>query len=248
MSQLDKNSNPLELLFKVYRDYPLPVKRNVDFIRDVDSYTKRSSFLTEEYPEILTDFADIIGGEYVVGREGQLFFKPTGKRVSLTMVESSSSVRSLLDIGFYLRHIAQRGDLLMMDEPELNLHPKNQRRVARLLARLVNLGIRVFITTHSDYIVKELNTLIMLKDDRSYLKRIAKEEGYQEAELISAEQVKVYIAEKSSIMLDGKNRKGKYQTLVAADIDPGAGYQGAEFRRDDRRDESDSGGHRLGRR
>jgi predicted ATPase len=44
----------------------------------------------------------------------------------------------------------------MVDEPELNLHPENQRRVARLFARLINLGIKVFITTHSDYIVKEL--------------------------------------------------------------------------------------------
>ena len=78
------------------------------------------------------------------------------------MGESSSAVRSLLDIGFYLEHIAKKGDLLIIDEPELNLHPENQRCIARLLAKLVNYGIKVFITTHSDYIVKELNTLIML--------------------------------------------------------------------------------------
>ena len=81
----------------------------------------------------------------------------------MTMDESSSAVRSLLDIGFYLRHVANPGDLLMVDEPELNLHPENQRLIARLFARIVNLGIKVFITTHSDYIIKELNTLIMLK-------------------------------------------------------------------------------------
>ena len=50
----------------------------------------------------------------------------------------------------------------MVDEPELNLHPENQRRMARLFARLVNVGVKVFVTTHSDYIVKELNTLILL--------------------------------------------------------------------------------------
>ena len=61
----------------------------------------------------------------------------------------------------------------MVDEPELNLHPENQRRIAQLFARLVNLGIRVFVTTHSDYIVKELNTLIMLNQDKPYLKQIA---------------------------------------------------------------------------
>ena len=65
------------------------------------------------------------------------------------MDESSSSVRSLLDIGFYLKHIAKKGDLLMIDEPELNLHPENQRRVARLIAKLVNYGIKIFVTTIS---------------------------------------------------------------------------------------------------
>ncbi len=65
------------------------------------------------------------------------------------MDERSSSVRSMFDIGFYLRHAAERGDLLIVDEPELNLHPENQRRVARLFATLANLGIRVFIATYS---------------------------------------------------------------------------------------------------
>lgn len=62
----------------------------------------------------------------------------------------------------------------MVDEPELNLHPENQRKVARLLAALVNFGIKVFITTHSDYILKELNTLIMLGQGSEESKRLRK--------------------------------------------------------------------------
>lgn len=50
----------------------------------------------------------------------------------------------------------------MIDEPELNLHPSNQRVIARFLAKLVNSGIRVIVSTHSDYFVKEINSLIML--------------------------------------------------------------------------------------
>ena len=118
------------------------------------------------------------------------------------MDQSSSAVRSLLDIGFYLRCVAKEGDLLMVDEPELNLHPQNQRRIARLFARLVNLGVKVFITTHSDYIVKELNTLIMLKHDKPHLKRIAEENGYQDNELIKADRVKVYVAETALMPLE----------------------------------------------
>jgi len=123
------------------------------------------------------------------------------------MDESSSAVRSLLDIAFYLRHVAAPGDLLMVDEPELNLHPENQRKIARLFARLVNIGIKVFITTHSDYIIKELNTLIMLNQGGARLNALAEREHYGQSELLVPEKVRVYIAEKNLIKLDGAQRK-----------------------------------------
>lgn len=232
MSQAGKKVNPInpmELLFKVYQDYALPVEKNVDFTRQLESIVKKNSFIAEEYPDLLEDFADIIGGEYMVTRNDELYYVPKGKRIKLSMDESSSAVRSLLDIGFYLRHEAERGDLLMIDEPELNLHPENQRRVARLFARLINLGIKVFMTTHSDYIVKELNTLIMLNHDKPYLKEIIKNEGYRREELISVEKIKVYIAEEASITLEGKKRRAKYHTLTPADIDPELGIEARSF-------------------
>lgn len=229
VSQADKNIDPMEFLFKEYRDYALPVKTNVDFTRQLEIIAKSSSFVEEKHPEILADFADIIGGKYTVTRNDELYFVPKGKQIKLSMDESSSAVRSLLDIGFYLRHMAQPGDLLMVDEPELNLHPENQRRVARLFARLINLGIKVFITTHSDYIIKELNTLMMLNHDKPHLKRIAENEGYRTEEMISAYNVKVYIAEESLVKLDGGSRKTRCQTLTPADIDPQLGIEARSF-------------------
>ncbi|MEQ8386833.1 MAG: AAA family ATPase [Coleofasciculus sp. A1-SPW-01] len=231
MGQADQQINPIELLFKDYEDYALPIKTNVEFTRKLESLVKKSSFIVGNYADVLSDFADIIGGEYTVSRNDELYYLPKGKRVKLSMDESSSAVRSLLDIGFYLNHEAQHGDLLIVDEPELNLHPENQRRIARLFARLVNLGIKVFITTHSDYLIKELNTLIMLNNDKPHLQRIAKEEGYQKAELLRAEKVKVYIAEEARIQLEGKTRKSKYQTLTPANIDPEFGIEARSFDR-----------------
>lgn len=229
MTQTGKNINPMELLFKVYDDYALPIKKNVDFIRQLETLVKKSSFIADNYPDILVDFANIIGGEYTITQNDELYYVPKGKRIKLSMDESSSAVRSLLDIGFYLQHEAQKGDLLMIDEPELHLHPENQRRVARILARLVNIGIKVFITTHSDYIVKELNTLIMLNHDKPHIKRIAEQEGYKQVELIAYDQIKVYIAEAALIKLDGSQKKTKCQTLTPADINPELGIEARSF-------------------
>jgi AAA15 family ATPase/GTPase len=229
MSSMEKDINPFELLSKVYKDYALPVKSNVDFTRQLEELAKKDSFIAKEQPEILDDFTDIIGGDYLVTKNDELYYVPKGKRIKLTMDESSSAVRSLLDIGFYLRHVAAPGDLLMVDEPELNLHPENQRRVARLFARVVNIGVKVFITTHSDYIIKELNTLIMLNQDGERLRALAERENYRNAELLNPLKVRVYIAEEHSIRLDGAKKKGRYPTLVPADIDSKFGIEARSF-------------------
>ncbi|EFC87081.1 hypothetical protein NEIMUCOT_06504 [Neisseria mucosa ATCC 25996] len=54
----------------------------------------------------------------------------------------------------------------MLDEPELNLHPSNQRVIARIVTKLVNAGINVILSTHSDYFVREINSLVMLSDEQ----------------------------------------------------------------------------------
>jgi predicted ATPase len=229
MSRTDSSSDLSGILSNAYEDYALPIKTNLEFIENLSNISNYNSFIAEYHPDILDSFADIIGGKYTINDNDQLYYEPKGKRLKLTMDESSSAVRSLLDLGFYLRHEIKPGNLLIIDEPELNLHPENQRRVARLLARLVNLGIKVFITTHSDYIIKELNTLIMLNHDKTHLKRIAEVEGYQQNEFLNADQIKVYIAEEAPVLLDGKTRKTKCQTLTPAVIDPFMGIDARSF-------------------
>jgi AAA ATPase domain len=216
MSRANTSDIRSEIFIDRYQNYPLPIKFGLNFNRSIGRRYNQVGFLQKKHPNILEDFADIIGGEYKFNEHNELYYSPkisSGMRLSI--YESSSAVRSLLDLGFYLRIIARPGSLLIIDEPELNLHPENQRRIARLLARLVNIGIKVFITTHSDYIIKELNTLIMLNHDKPHLKKIAEQEGYKPEELIAAERIKVYIAENS--------------TLVTANIDPEMGIEARSF-------------------
>jgi len=105
MGSMEKELNPFDLLNKVYSDYALPVRRNVDFTRQLENVAKKESYISKEHPDLLNDFADIIGGEYKVIRDELYYipYIPKNTRLRLTMDESSSAVRSLLDIGFYLR-------------------------------------------------------------------------------------------------------------------------------------------------
>ena len=230
LSKTDKEIDPFKLLMKETSGYALPVEANVEFIRQLESLSKSNSFIAENHKEILNDFSNIIGGEYQVNREDELYFIPKNtSRIKLKMGESSSAVRSMLDIGFYLRHVAQKGDLLMVDEPELNLHPENQRKVARLFVGLIHLGINIFITTHSDYIIKELNTMLMLNSSKPYILEIAKNEGYQKNELLGMDEICVYIADMANLKLDGNIRATKCQTLIKAEINQEQGIEAKSF-------------------
>jgi hypothetical protein len=81
----------------------------------------------------------------------------------------------------------------MIDEPELNLHPSNQRKLARLLARLVNSDLRVVISTHSDYLVREMNSLIMLSRPHPIQQELMARFSYVENELLDSGKVAAWL-------------------------------------------------------
>lgn len=221
--------NPFELMDPFRGRYPLAVRKNVDFIRAVGSLKDEVSFISTDHSNVLQRFNEIIGGEYIVDKDGDVQFVPTDGKVKLSLVESSSAVRSLVDIGFYLRHLAKKGDLLVVDEPELNLHPENQRKVARLFATLVQLGLKVFITTHSDYIIKELNTLMMLHPGHARLESIASEEGYSKHELLEHGKVRSYCIAEDKVVPDGKRIRKSMLTLIPAAISEDRGIELKSF-------------------
>ena len=78
IGRADQKIDPRELLFKAYQSYPSPIEENVDFIRDLEDVVKRQSFIAKEHPEVLADFADIIGGEYTITQDDQLYYTPRG--------------------------------------------------------------------------------------------------------------------------------------------------------------------------
>lgn len=182
--------------------YPKPVRDNINFIRDIQQKTKLESMFKkdkERYKNILNLLGNIVGGKYKATDYG-ILFQPKGSKKFFNIEVASSSARSLLMLYFYILHQAQQGDILMIDEPELNLHPKNQILLARLFALLANAGIKIFITTHSDYIVRELSNCIMLSNLTDQAIQKLKNRGYCKEYKLNSDKIKAYVA---------KNIKGK---------------------------------------
>jgi predicted ATPase len=75
--------------------------------------------------------------------------------------QTSSMVSELAPVVLYLRHKLRSGDLLLIEEPEAHLHPATQVAFAKSLVRLVNRGLRVGLTTHSEFFLQQINNAIM---------------------------------------------------------------------------------------
>jgi len=197
---------PSVLLDSFRGEYPLAVRANVDFIRELPSLTGKKGEIFKSDHEMATSLNDLMGGTYHATKDGTVRYQPkNNKKAKLQLGECSSSVRALLDIDFYIRHLAKPGDLFMIDEPEMNLHPSRQRLLARILARLVNHGVQVLITTHSDFLIREFSILMMLQNDTEKCCRIAREEGYASKELLASDKIKVYVANKKETKRSSKN-------------------------------------------
>ena len=87
-------------------------------------------------------------------------YRPDGWKEDLPLMHASSMVSELAPVVLYLRHLVQPGNVLIIEEPESHLHPAAQVEFTRQLAKLVQQGYRVIITTHSEWILEELANVV----------------------------------------------------------------------------------------
>ena len=144
----------------------------------------------------------IVDGYYKAEKDAIKFIsnKRGKNRFEIPLYLASSSVCGMPGLYFYLTHLAKKGELLIIDEPESHLSPSKQILMARLLAFCVNSGIKVLITTHSDYIIKEINNLIMLhKDFEGKQEFLKKHKEYTKNYYLDRKSVKAYICEEGGL-------------------------------------------------
>ena len=108
----------------------------------------------------------ILSGEIYIQRSEAQYpdfrykFTKDNKEYDLPLMSASSSVSELAPVSLFLHHYVSPGDLFIVEEPEAHLHPAAQRKISDVLARLVNAGVRVLITTHSDNILEQVGNFI----------------------------------------------------------------------------------------
>lgn len=133
------------------------------------------AFIAEELEK------DVLKGSVERQSAGGFYYRPNDvEGLSLPLKVSASIVKSLAGLVVALKYKLKPGDLVLIDEPELNLHGDSQRELIKVIARMINAGLRVVVSTHSYTILQEINNVIMLGSEKAKKSKEKREELMKE--------------------------------------------------------------------
>lgn len=133
-----------------------------DYLKTISNMTNKDegelSHVADEFEE------DLLNGNIVVEQKDerpspQVNFQQDGHEYPLHLI--STGISETAPLILYTRYILSQGSTLVIEEPEAHLHPENQLKVAHFIVKLSNAGVRVIVTTHSDFFLQHLSYSIV---------------------------------------------------------------------------------------
>jgi len=134
---------------------------NIAFhIKDIDSKLKESTYNDERLSkdnELSQKISDIVNGEmkFISKEKEFIYIQKDGTRYK--SINTASGIKSfgILQMLFNSGFIDERS-IIIIDEPEVHLHPQWQLKYAELIVLLVKNNINILVTTHSPYMIEAL--------------------------------------------------------------------------------------------
>ena len=169
----------------------------MDFLNNFDELSKQKNDIghTTKKLYLMLDFIEknMLFGKIMINEETKnIYYKPDNTELEFQMYLSSAVVTELTPLYLFLKYGFIKRKLLM-EEPEISLHPQLQQQLTRLFIKLINSGVNVMITTHSDTIIQHINNMIKLNNNKEDIKKeLMKKYNYDEDDLISEDKVRMY--------------------------------------------------------
>jgi predicted ATPase len=144
-----------------------------DFFRDVAQFESYAN-IELDYPYLMKDLnfklhiknasdgldikekvTKLMGGEFKKDEMGRYYFDKQGQRIELVNTATGIKYFGLFQIlsqnSYLNENIA-----LILDEPEVHLHPKWQLEMAKIIVELVKNGVKIVVNSHSPYMIEAL--------------------------------------------------------------------------------------------
>ncbi len=141
----------------------------------------------------------VMNGEFKEDESGIFHFHKNDKVLNLFNVATGIKAFGIIQVLLNNNRLTATS-LLILDEPEVHLHPKWQLEMAKIIVELVKNGVKVLVNSHSPYMIEALERYSKLEEVNSdfYLA----EDGYIKKENDSNSKTLAKIFEKLSEPFD----------------------------------------------
>ena len=136
----------IESQFELKLDYPYLMK-DLNFKLHIKSASNGL--------DIKEKVTSLMGGEFKKDEIGRYYFDKKGQRVELVNTATGIKYFGIFQV-LSQNNYLNKDTVLVLDEPEVHLHPKWQLEMAKIIVELVKNGVKIVVNSHSPYMIEAL--------------------------------------------------------------------------------------------
>jgi len=144
-----------------------------DFFRDIAQVESQME-IKLDYPYLMKDLnfklhiksaldgldikekvTSLMGGEFKKDDMGRYYFDKQGQRIELVNTATGIKYFGIFQV-LSQNNYLNENTVLVLDEPEVHLHPKWQLEMAKIIVELVKNGVKIVVNSHSPYMIQAL--------------------------------------------------------------------------------------------
>jgi predicted ATPase len=136
----------LESAMKVFVEYPYLLQ---------DLYLKLSFKTNKKGIDISQKVISLMHGNFEKDEKDNMFFLKNDKRIELINIATGIKMFGIFQV-LSQNNYLNENTVLVLDEPEVHLHPKWQLEMANIIVELVKNGVKILVNSHSPYMIEAL--------------------------------------------------------------------------------------------
>ena len=144
--------------------------------------------------DIKKQITNLMGGEFKKDEMGRYYFDKKGQRIELVNTATGIKYFGLFQVLSQNKYLNEE-TVLILDEPEVHLHPKWQLEMAKIIVELVKNGVKIVVNSHSPYMIQALIKYARDEEDitdKSNFYLATKEEDYATFENVNNDLNKIF--------------------------------------------------------
>ena len=136
----------LESAMKIFVEYPYLLR---------DLYLKLSFKGDEKGIDISDKVISLMQGKFDKDDKDDMYFYKDGQRIELLNTATGVKMLGIFQV-LSQNNYLNEDTVLVLDEPEVHLHPKWQLEMAKIIVELVENGVTILLNSHSPYMIEAL--------------------------------------------------------------------------------------------